>query len=79
MAPIFVSRVFGMAAYAQIAAQADVAILAPVDGSIREGAQNGSEMGAFSLEKNAIKERSLRIKFEEYMPVGLVPVLVFVT
>ncbi|MCC6368249.1 MAG: hypothetical protein IT165_32385 [Bryobacterales bacterium] len=78
-APIFASRVFGNAAYAQVASQADAAIVAPVDGSIREGAQNGSEMGAFSLEKNAIKERSLRIKFEEYMPVGLVPVLVFVT
>ena len=36
-------------------------------------------MGAFSLEKNPVKERGLRIKLSEFMPIGLTPVLIFVT
>jgi hypothetical protein len=78
-APIFSSRKFGRPNYAQLSLVADRAILAPGEASILEGAQNGSEMGAFASEKNAIKERSLRIKLEEFMPLGLSPVLVYVT
>lgn len=69
--PVFVSRQFGRAAYGQLAGTAGSTIL--------QGAQNGSEMGAFCTVGNAIKERSLRIKLEEYMPVGLVPLFVYVT
>ena len=36
-------------------------------------------MGAFAREKNPIKERSLLIKYQEFMPLGLVPVVVHVT
>ncbi|MEO8597313.1 MAG: hypothetical protein ABI759_28600 [Candidatus Solibacter sp.] len=78
-APIFTSRKFGRPGYAQLSLIADRAVIAPEGGSILEGAQNGSEMGAFSSGKNAIKERSLRLKLEEFMPVGLAPVLVYVT
>jgi len=47
--------------------------------TIAAGAQDGSEMGAFSREKSPIKERSLLIKYDEYMPIGLVPIIIHVT
>jgi hypothetical protein len=47
--------------------------------SILQGAQDGSEMGAFAREKNPIKENSISIKYREYMPLGLAPVLIRVT
>jgi hypothetical protein len=78
-APIFTSRIFGNPGYAQLSLDSAAAIVAPAGGSILEGAQNGSEMGAFYAEKNAIKERSLSIKLEEYMPLWLAPVPVYVT
>ena len=78
--PLFTSRVFGESGYAQLLSNVDAGIL--LGGArltIAEGAQNGSEMGAFARDKNPIKERSLRIKYEEFMPVGLIPVIVHVT
>lgn len=85
-AALFTSRAFGQPGYAQLRSDAD-RFIRPASGgsaglapdSIREGAQNGSEMGAFHGELGAIKERSLQIKFEEFMPVGLIPVIVHVT
>lgn len=80
--PLFTSRVFGHPGYAQLQLGADAAILSHKGGGIAtilEGAEDGSEMGAFASEKNSIKELSLRIKYEEYMPLGLVPVIVYVT
>jgi hypothetical protein len=77
--PLFASRSFGRPDYGQLLATADQAIVSPPDGSIREGAQNGSEMGAYNLELNAIKERSLLTKYEEYTPLGLIPVVIYVT
>ncbi len=78
-ASIFTSRAFGQPGYGQLLASADAAILTTAGGTIREGAQDGSEMGAFAREKNPIKERSILIKYQEYMPLGLAPVLVRVT
>lgn len=80
-AELFTSRRFGQPGFAQLRATADEAIEAAGDdrGSVREGAANGSEMGVFSSEAAAIKERRLRIKLDEFMPLGLVPVLVHVT
>jgi len=46
---------------------------------ISAGAEDGSEMGAFARDKNPIKERGLLIKYQEFMPAGLVPVIVYVT
>ncbi|HEY6393611.1 MAG TPA: hypothetical protein VIX89_20180 [Bryobacteraceae bacterium] len=77
-APIFTSRVFGRPGYAQLLATADQARISGAN-SIGQGAQNGSEMGAFAREQNAIKERSLLIKYQEFMPLGLVPVVVYVS
>jgi hypothetical protein len=75
---LFTSREFGAPGYAQLLATADSAILSP-PGTIVAGAQDGSEMGAFAREKNPIKERSLLIKFDEFMPLGIVPVIIHVT
>jgi hypothetical protein len=36
-------------------------------------------MGAFAREKSAIKERSLLIKYQEYLPLGLEPAVIHVT
>jgi len=77
--PLFGSRQFGQPDYAQMLLTADSAILAPAGGSIVQGAEDGSEMGVFAREMNPIKERSLLIKYQEFMPLGLVPVVVHVT
>jgi len=66
--PLFTSRRFGDPGYAQL--------LESVDGTISQGAEDGSEMGAFAAEKNPIKERSLLLKFEEFMPLGLGPAVI---
>jgi hypothetical protein len=76
--PLFTTRVFGQPGYAQLQQNADRAVLDPPRGVILTGAQNGSEMGTFSDQKNAIKERSLLIKYREFMPLGLVPVVFYV-
>lgn len=78
--PLFTSREFGQPGYAQLLQSADSAILSGGQHhSILEGAEDGSEMGAFAREKNPIKERSLRVKYEEFMPLGLFPVIIYVT
>ncbi|KMY66927.1 hypothetical protein AAU61_13220 [Desulfocarbo indianensis] len=75
---VFASQRFGRPNYAQLARLADLEIITPEPGdSILTGAENGSEMGAFALEKNPIKERGLLIKLREYMPIGLTPVLIY--
>lgn len=79
-AAIFVSQNFGEQEYGQLAEDADKIIIGgTVDATISEGAESGSEMGAFSGEQYAIKMRALKMKFEEYMPMGLVPVFIDVT
>ena len=77
--PLFTTRVFGQPGYSQLLQSADSAVLHPDGGAILAGAATGSEMGAFAGEKNAIKERSLLIKYEEFMPLGLSPVFIYVT
>jgi hypothetical protein len=84
-AAIFTSIDFGQPGYAQLLPTVDAAIvpvprpdsLAPP--TIASGAEDGSEMGAFAREKNSMKERGLSVKFQEFMPAGLVPVLIYVT
>jgi hypothetical protein len=77
--PLFVSREFADPGYAQLLPTADRAVIAPSGKTILEGAEDGSEMGVFAREKIAIKERSLLIKYQEFMPLGLVPVVIHVT
>jgi hypothetical protein len=81
--PLFTTSIFGQSGYAQLLSSVDTAILPGPAGTagttIAQGAQDGSEMGAFAREKNPIKERSLRIKYDEFMPLGLTPVIIYVT
>jgi hypothetical protein len=85
-APLFVSRAFGMPDYARLRSDADAQIIAgqggtscgstepDVKASILEGAQNGAEMGAYCLEAVALKRQGLAFKFQEYAPIGQLPV-----
>ncbi len=79
-APIFTSDSYGQPGYAQLLETADSAIVTGAPGaSISAGAENSSEMGAFSADLNPVKEQGLLIKYAEYMPLGLTPVIVHVT
>ena len=79
-APIFTSDSYGNPGYAQLLETADAAIAgAAASASISAGAENNSEMGAFSADLNPVKEQGLLIKYAEYMPLGLTPVIVHVT
>jgi hypothetical protein len=84
-ATLFTTTTFGQPAYCQLLPTADDFILPepgpppPAPPTITAGAEDGSEMGAYAREKIPIKERGLLIKFQEFMPAGLVPVLVYVT
>ena len=78
--PLFTADRFGQPGYAQLLSSVDNAIVSGTTGAtISAGAQDGSEMGVFAREKNPIKERSLLIKYEEFMPLGLTPVIIYVT
>jgi hypothetical protein len=77
-APIFTSRAYGHPGYAQLLDTADTAVVG-AGGSILTGAENGSELGAFSAELGPVKEHGLLVKYAEFMPLGLAPVIVHVT
>lgn len=73
--PLFESRRFGRPDYAKLRRDADAAITSAKPGdTILGGAQNGAEMGAFCLERVALKRRGLAAKYLEFMPLGLTPV-----
>jgi hypothetical protein len=79
-APIFTSTSYGQPGYAQLLETADAAITGGAAGaSICSGAENGSEMGAFSADLNPLREQGLLTKYAEYMPLGLTPVIIHVT
>jgi hypothetical protein len=79
-APIFTSDSYGQPGYAQLLETADAAIVGGATGaSISAGAETGSEAGAFSADLNPAKEQGLLAKYAEYMPLGLMPVIVHVT
>lgn len=67
----FTSEFFGAAAYAQLSLECDRRIL-------EEGANN-DQMGAFNFLLEAHKWRNLQIRFREFMPVGVRPLLIPVT
>jgi hypothetical protein len=65
---LFTSRRFGEPGYGQ------VSLAAPA--FVKTGAEDGSEIGAFSAEKGPIRLEGLRQKAAEYMPFGLLPFFV---
>jgi len=64
----FTSRQFGHPGFAQLSETAPE--------KLSKGAENGSEMGAFSASLNPIKMDGLRAKVEEYMPFGLIAIFI---
>lgn len=80
---LFVSSTFGEPGYGQLSDAPEQ--VSPDDGdldahaSILSGAENDGEMGAFNSELSPLKERALLAKLEEFMPFGLVPLLIHET
>jgi len=69
--PSFTSVHYGDPGYAQLG-------LTTAE-ELRTGAEDGSEMGAFSHLKQPQREANLRIRLEEYLPFGLEAGLIYVT
>jgi hypothetical protein len=67
----FVAETFGKSGYAQITRDSDLRIL-------NQGPKD-DEMGAFGFLLNSHKWKNISIRFREYMPVGIRPVLIAVT
>lgn len=85
-APLFETRNFGQPEYVRLRPDADTFILAPgaavntcssanpYTETILAGAENTSEMGVYCLAQVPLKRRGLALKFEEYAPIGQLPV-----
>jgi len=71
LVPSFTSRRYGSAAYAQLREGCPT--------EIATGAEDGSELGAYSHLKQPQRESNLRIRLQEYLPFGLDPSIVHVT
>ena len=67
----FTSRRYGSPAYAQLREGCPT--------EIATGAEDGSELGAYSHLKQPQRESNLRIRLDEYLPFGLDPSIVHVT
>lgn len=67
--PYFASLRYGRPAYCKV--------LADTDDSIRRGADDGGEMGAFHSLLAPQRETDLQIRLQEYMPVGLESGLIY--
>ena len=87
---LFTSDAFGDPGYGQLLPSADGLIVsrpllrvrdaaAGGEASIIAGASTGSELGAFSAGMEPVNEQAMALKFAEYMPLGLDPVVVHVT
>jgi hypothetical protein len=69
--PAFVSEFYGALGYAQLKSTSDRRILE--NGPMRD------EMGAFGYLRNTAKWKNLNIRFRDFMPAGVRPVLIPVT
>ena len=69
-AALFTSTAFGHPGYAQLLDTA--ARMLPASSA-------GAQPGAFPAQDGPARERALRVKYNEYLPVGLVPAIVHVT
>jgi hypothetical protein len=75
---LFTSTDYGRPGYCQLLEAAD-AVITGAGTTITAGADNSSEMGAFNSVLAPIREQGLLLKYAEYMPLGLTPVIVHVT
>jgi hypothetical protein len=71
LVPSFTSEHYGDPGYSQLS------LTCPLE--IRTGAEDESEMGAFSFLRQPQREANLRIRLDEYLPFGLEPALIYVT
>jgi hypothetical protein len=79
-AALFTSTAFGHPGYGQLLDTADQAVLPGTPGrSLLAGSSAGAQLGAFPAQAWPAKERALRVKYNEYLPLGLVPAIVHVT
>jgi len=69
--PSFTANRYGLPGYGQLR------FASPVE--IRNGAEDGSEMGAFCHVKQPQRESNLRIRLNEYLPFGLEAGAIYVT
>jgi hypothetical protein len=67
--PLFFALRYGSPAYAKL--------LISTDNSIRRGAEDGGEMGAFHFLLAPQRESDLQIRLQEYLPVGLESGLIY--
>ena len=61
--PLFFALRYGHPGYCKL--------LASTDDRIRRGADDGGEMGLFHFLLNPLRETDLRIRMQEYLPVGM--------
>lgn len=71
LVPSFTTTQYGAAAYAQLHLRCP--------SQIRTGAADGAEMGAFNMLKQPHREANLRMRLDEYLPVGLEAGVIYVT
>jgi hypothetical protein len=69
--PLFISLRYGSPGYSKL--------LACTDDSIRRGADDGGEMGAFHFVLAPLRESDLNLRLQEYLPVGLSTGLIYQT
>lgn len=69
--PLFTSRRYGEAAYAQLTVDCS--------SQIRRGADNGSEMGAFNSLRQAQRQDNIAQALDEYLPFGLAAGVFYLT
>ena len=69
--PAFTATRYGHPGYGQLSLSCPPEITA--------GAEDGSEMGAFSDLRQPQRETNLRVRLDEYLPFGLRPALIYVT
>lgn len=71
LVPAFETEDYGRPAFMQLRRTSPI--------QIRTGAADGSEMGVFCVLKQPQRESNLRIRLDEYLPVGLEAGLIYVT
>ncbi len=78
-AALFTSTAFGQPGYGQLLEPAGQATDGSPGRGLLAGSSTGGPLGAFTTQPGPARERALRVKYNEYLPLGLVPAIVHVT